>query len=293
LKKISLFLVLFLALGTPSLFADRGLIPFKPGVQIFEPNQRAMLAWNGEEEILLLSTDLRASKPTQVLEVLPLPAEPRVKKGDVETFKRATSLINAKNLWRFLGVGKGRARHGAPPAGKVTFHKKIGAHDISVTQVLNTAGFISWVEKYLQSQGVQNPIIPGANKRIIGEYLAEGFTWFVFDVVSLDEVLSTGEAIQYRFKTKFLYYPMKVTQTVAGQTNVDLLVLSPRLLAKFPGIPSSQVQLRHPPVSITSRELSSLNPDMDALLGHREDMKLRIWRLRGAMAAFHQDLIAQ
>jgi hypothetical protein len=294
-KKVSLFLVLFLALGTPSLFADRGLIPFKPDVQIFEPNQRAMLAWNGEEEILLLSTDLRASTPTQVLEVLPLPAEPQVKKGDVETFRRATNLINEKNLLRFLSVGKGRALPGGPPppAGKVTFHKRIGAHDISVTQVLNTAGFISWVEKYLKSAGVHNPIIPAANKRIMGEYLAEGFTWFVFDVVSLDEVLSTGEAIQYRFKTKSLYYPMKVTQTVAGHTNADLLVLSPRLLDRFPGIPSSQVELRHAPVSITSRELRSLNPDMDALLGHRQDMKLRIWRLRGAMAAFRQDLIAQ
>lgn len=292
-KKVSLVLILFLALGTPPLFADRGLIPFKPDVQIFEPNQRAMLGWNGEEEILLLSTDLKASAPTQVLEVLPLPAEPQVKKGDVETFRRATSLINKKIRTFALPAGKGPALLGAPPAGEVTFHKKIGAHDISVTHVLNTAGFISWVEKYLKSAGVQNPIIPAANQRIIGEYLAAGFTWFVFDVVSLNEVLSTGEAIQYRFKTKFLYYPMKVTQTVAGQTNVELLVLSPRLLDRFPGIPASQVQLRHEPVSITSRELRSLNPDMDALLGHREDMKLRIWRLQGAMAAFRQDLIAQ
>ena len=294
MKKVGIFLGLFLVLGTAPLFADRGSIPFNPNVQIFEPNQRAMIAWNGDEEILLLSTDMRASQATQVLEVLPLPSEPQVKKGDVETFRRANSLIN-KKIRRFAQPGgKGRdLAPGAPPAGEVTFHKKIGAHDISVTHVLNTAGFISWVEKYLKSAGVQNPIIPAANRRIIAEYLAEGFTWFVFDVVSLDEVLSTGEAIQYRFKTKFLYYPMKITQTVVGHTKVDLLVLTPKLLERFPGIPISQVQLRHEPISITSQELRSLNPEMDALLSHREDMKLRIWQLQGEMAAFRQDLIAQ
>jgi hypothetical protein len=294
MKKVGIFLGLFLMLGTAPLFADRGSIPFKPHVQIFEPNQRAMIAWNGDEEILLLSTDMRASEATQVLEVLPLPSEPQVKKGDVETFRRANDLINQK-IRRFAPLaGKGRALSpGAPPAGEVTFHKKIGAHDISVTHVLNPQGFISWVEKYLKSAGVQNPTIPAAYQRIIAEYLTEGFTWFVFDVVSLSEVLSTGEAIQYRFKTKFLYYPMKVTQTVVGHTKVDLLILTPKLLERFPGIPRSQVQLRHAPVSITSQELRSLNPEMDALLSHREDMKLRIWQLQGEMSAFRQDLIAQ
>lgn len=294
MKKVTIILTLVLLFGPSQLLADRCLIPFKPGVQIFEPNQRAMIAWNGSEEILLLSTDLRASEATQVLEVLPLPSEPKVAKGNVDTFRRATELINKKIAKPRLLVGKGpRALPCVPPAGEVTFHKKIGAHDISVTHVLNTQGFISWVEKYLKSLGVQNPTIPEANKKIISEYLAEGFTWFVFDVVSLNEVLATGEAIQYRFKTKFLYYPMKVTQTVKGHTTVDLLVLSPKLLSKFPGIPFSQVQLRHEPVAITSQELRSLNPEMDALLDHREDMQLRIWRLQGQMASFQKDLIAQ
>ena len=38
-------------------FANRGMMPFNPYVQIFEPNQRAMIAWNGTDQILLLSTD--------------------------------------------------------------------------------------------------------------------------------------------------------------------------------------------------------------------------------------------
>ncbi len=294
MKKVSILLVPLLLLCVPYLFADGGLIPLKQGVRMFKPNQRAMIAWNGSKEILLLSTDMRASEAAQVLEVVPLPAEPKVKKGDVETFRRATALINSKIRRPTAGRRGGKALPAAGrPAGEVTFHKKIGAHDISVAHVLSTDGFIAWVEKYLGSLQVQNPVIPPATKKIIDEYLAGKFTWFVFDVISLDEVLSTGEAVEYQFKTKSLYYPMKITQTVEGATTVDLLILTPKLLSRFSGIPSSRVDLRHEPVPISSEELRSLNPDMDALLGHREDMKLRIWRLQGEISSFQQDLIAR
>jgi hypothetical protein len=40
------------------------------------------------------------------------------------------------------------------------------------------------------------------------------------------------------------------------------------------------------PIAHTGGETSPLQ-------GHREDLKLRIWRLQGAMAAFRQDLIAR
>ncbi|MCK4525832.1 DUF2330 domain-containing protein [candidate division WOR-3 bacterium] len=295
MRKFFLVLILLITFNAEKLYADRGSIPFKPNVKIFEPTQRAMIAWNGQEEILLLSTDLKASEPTRVLEVIPLPSEPVVKKGDVEVFKKATALINRKLREQHTRAqGKGLAREGImPPAGEVTFHKKIGAHDISVTHVLNSAGFIQWVEKYLKDAGVENPRIPEAMKTVISEYLKEGFSWFVFDVVELDEEPKTNEAIQYRFKTDFLFYPVKITRTEEGYTSIELLVLTPKLLRNFPGIPIKEVKLRHEPVSISSQELRTLNEEMDDLLGHREDMKLRIWQIQGELSSFKKDLIAK
>jgi hypothetical protein len=293
MKKGMVLLVLLLLWSAAPGFADRGSIPFKPGVKVFEPNQRAMIAWNGTEEILLLSTDLKASEPTKVLEVLPLPSEPQVKKGEVEVFRRATALINKKIALHSKGLSRGLgAPKSAAPAGEVTFHQKIGAHDISVTHVLNQEGFIDWVQNYLKSAGVQNPTIPPAMQILIGQYLKAGFAWFVFDVVSLDQNLKTIEAIQYRFKTNSLYYPMKISGTGEGSTSIELLVLTPQLLTRFPGIPRHQIELRHAPISLTSQELRSLSPEMDDLLGHREDMKLRIWRLKGEISSFKEDLIA-
>lgn len=294
MKKILAFIIIF-TIAPISSFADRGSIPFKPHVKIFEPNQRAMIAWNGKEEILLLSTDLRASEPTKVLEVIPLPSEPEVKKGDVEVFKKATNLINKKLAVRHAStrsLGKG-AIYQSKPAGEVAFHKKIGAHDISVTHVINANGFIDWVENYLQSADVENPEIPEGLKTVIKEYIEEEFRWFVFDVVELDKEPKTNQAIQYKFKTDFLYYPLKITRTEEGFTTIDLLILTPKLLSDFPDLPVERVRLHHEPVSITSQELRSLNKDMDNLLEHRENIKLRIWKIEGELSSFDEDLIAK
>jgi hypothetical protein len=286
---------IFLLLLSIAVYADRGSIPFEPYVEIFEPTQRAMIAWNGTEEILLLSTDMNASDSTEVLEVLPLPTEPVVKKGDIEIFRKATELINKKIREQHLLIdkrngGKGRT---SQVAGEITFHKKIDAHDISVAHVLSKDGFISWVEKYLDSLGVKNPIIPEGLKKVVEEYLQEKFTWFVFDVVSLDKELKTNDAIQYRFKTANLFYPVKIMNTEEGYTSMEFLILTPELLKIFPGIPLEKINLPHRPITLTSDELRDLNEEISELLGNKEEMKLRIWEIEGLISSFTADLIAR
>jgi len=286
-----------LVLAPFDVLADRGSIPFRPNVKIFEPTQRVMIAWNGVEEIMLLSTDLRASKATKVLEVMPLPAEPKVKKGETETFRRAIRLINSKIAPRSRSRGAHAFGPGGEavkrPAGEVTFHERIGAHDISVTRVNDSAGFVKWVEAYLKKAGAENPTVPPPLKEVIGEYLADGFRWFVFDVVELGTSTKTNDAIQYRFKSDCVYYPMRITRTESGSTTVEMLVLTPKLLRNFPGIPVRQVELPHKPVDISARELASLDKDMSALLGRPPTIMLRIWRIRGKLDSFKHDLVAR
>jgi hypothetical protein len=279
-------------LGPVALRADRGSIPFTHGVQIFEPMQRALIAWNGEEEILLLSTDLRASEPTKVLEVLPLPAEPKVTKGDTDVFRRATALINRRLMEQVRADAKGQREITAAPAGEVTFHERIGAHDISVVRADQADGFVDWVNAYLKKAGVANPQIPEPLKEAIGAYLKDGYTWFVFDVVELGTDVRTNDAIQYRFASKTLYYPLRISRTDHGETVIQLMVLTPRLLSRFPGLPIEQVRPSHTPVSITSVELNEISPEMNQLLGHRPEQKLRIWEIRGRLQEFQADLIA-
>jgi len=121
--KLALVAVALLVFVPQQTQANCGGIPFDPRVVIFEPNQRAVIAFNGQEEILLLAADLRVSEPTKILQVLPLPSEPKVTKGDLEVFVQATNQINSKlrpppAMPAMGGMGGG----GALPAGEVTFH---------------------------------------------------------------------------------------------------------------------------------------------------------------------------
>jgi len=283
-----LFIILFLFNGQ-TLNADRGSIPFHPNVKIFEPKQRAMIAWNGTEEILILSTDMSASAKTKVLEIIPFPSEPVVKEGDVEIFRKAIKLINQKLQER---SNQTEQEEGAP-AGEVTFHQVIGAHDIMVIHVLDVNSFMEWVERYFNAYGVKTPKVPDAMKTIVDEYLEEGFLWFVFDVISLDNVPTTGEAIQYRFKTESLFYPLKINRTEEGETSIELLVLTQRLLIKFPGIPIEEIKLPYEPLGMSSEELRGLNEEMDELLGREEKIKLRIWHIEGELSGFKKDLLVK
>ncbi len=280
--------------------ADCGGMPYVPGVRLFEPNQRAAVAFNGEEEVLLLSTDLRASEKTKILEVLPLPAEPKVSKGDVELFSKATALINARlglknpawGMGGMGGMGGGTDRGGPPPAGIVTLQEKIGAHDITVTKVVDRKGFINWVEERLRKDGVDNPTIPEPMKEVVAEYLKDKYRWFVFDVVDLGDALKSKDAIQYRFRTDHLYYPMRITRTGTGDTFVQLLIFSHKLL-RLPKGGGMKSKVAHDPLQLSPAELKSLgNQDMSDLLKGRPCW-LRIWEVRGPLAGFKKDIVAR
>lgn len=267
------------------------MIPVDPNIQIFEPNQRAMIAWNGVEEILLLSTDLSASDSTMVIEVLPLPSEPEVKKGDLETFRKAVNLINRKMAAAKKNGGR-LSTEAIPPPGEVTFHEKIGAHDISVVHLLDINGFVDWVRDYLKSIAIEKDVISDEMKILLEDYIDDDFNWFVFDVVTLKKEPVTNEPIQYRFKTKSLFYPLKITRTVKGNTSIELLILTPKLLRKFPGLSIKNIQLEHQPITITNDELRALNEDMYKLLGQELEMKLRIWKIEAEAKFFNKDLFA-
>ena len=288
MKRILKILTILCAIS----LADRGLIPFDPNITIFEPNQRAMIAWNGKEEILLLSTDLHSSDSTMVLEVLPLPSEPSVKKGDLETFNRAVRLINR----RISILGKGFRFDGEdkiPAPAEITFHEKIGAHNISVVHLLEPQSFVDWVRDYLKSLGFDREIISDNHKVLIESYITQGFTWFVFDVVTISKEKKTLEPIQYRFKTDKLFYPLKITSLGSGNTTIELLILTPRMLSRFSGISIKRINLTHEPITITSDDLREISEDMYELLKESTEMKLRIWKIEGGLNSFEQDLIAK
>jgi hypothetical protein len=95
-KRLLLFVaILFLSAVA---YADRCAISIIPDVSVFEPNQKAIIGWNGIDEILILSTDMHATRKTNLIEIMPFPSKPIIYEGDTSIFKRLENyLVGVRN----------------------------------------------------------------------------------------------------------------------------------------------------------------------------------------------------
>ena len=111
-----------------------------------------------------------------------------------------------------------------------------------------------------------------------------------FNVVELGKETLTKEAIQYRFKTGFLYYPLKISRTDTGETTVTLLVVSPRLV-KLPDLGPTSVRLAHDPLPISPQELREIDKNLAGLLTVAPQRLLRTWKITAPLASFQKDVV--
>ena len=273
--------------------ADRGSIPFRPQVRIYEPLQQAIIAWNGDEQILILSTDLYASEPTKVLEVIPLPAEPEVTEADPEIYQKVHNLYAEELYQTFTSLRRdGSSGAGAvEPAGEVTFQEKIGAHDISVTRVNRPEEFVNWVNEYLASQEVDNPTIPEVLAEVIVEYIEDGFDWFVFSVVELTEEPHSQEAIQYRFESDAAYFPLKITRTESGSTELEIMAFMPPKQVDREASRTLNFLPTNVPVIVNNSKISEIDEELGQLMSNYDNSALHHWYIQGELSQFQEDLV--
>ncbi|MFH0800901.1 MAG: DUF2330 domain-containing protein [bacterium] len=220
-------------------WADRGhfvlqSLTLEPNVTIRDEGQKAIIAWDGEEEIMVLSTDLSASEDSVVLEFMPLPSKPtEVKLRDIKPFEAVEKIINAHRPKvanvepPSKGVSPPLAILGRDSGVQIVFHQKVGPHDVTIAMTNNTEGFIKWVKKFLAKQKVRyEPSMMNNLKPVVNAYLKDNIKYFVFDIVKLSPEKKSCEPILYRFNSKDLYYPLRVSTLSEGVTQIDLFLIT-------------------------------------------------------------------
>jgi hypothetical protein len=259
-------------------------------VVVFEPGQRAIILWNGVEEILFLSTEIKTSEPVSILEVIPFPNEPEVRLGEFETFQKMQRLLIEKTMWR-VAAGGGVANANPPKnAVEITFHEKMGAHDVAVVHVLDKAGFLNWVDEFMRSKEAVNATVDPKFAEIIENYLDRGYAWFVFDAIQAADQVQSRQPIEYRFKSDSVYYPLEISSRETGKTNIDLLVLTSNQLTQFPEV--KFVVKKDDQVALTSAELLPVRQDWASFMGQESFTMQRI-RIKGNIRTMKTDFIAR
>jgi len=225
--------VLCLALGTGAARADRGHIviqTLKPDVSVSNAAQKAIIGWNGYEEVLILATDLSASAEAKVLEFLPLPAEPsEVELAEGQCFSAVERIIaehTPPTLEHLMPMRSGAVT--GPPPVEIVFHERIGVHDITIARVRDLEGFLSWAGEFVRGQGGSLP--EGGQegfRSVVASYLSRGYEHFVFDVIELGRETKTVPPIRYRFPSDHLFFPLLVSSLDEGETDVSLFLFTP------------------------------------------------------------------
>lgn len=260
-----LFLTLISILLVPSLvLADRGSITLVPGVQLEETGQHAIVAWNGTEEILILSTDVKSSQSAQVLELIPLPSHPtKVEEGSSESFEILVEIMNEKMEETRKQLGRG-AEHV-----EITFHAKIGAHDVTVVKVNDVDYFIDWVADFSKERGFESFELPTHFKNTVSHYVERNIDYFVFDVINTKESTQTVNPLMYRFKTDYLYYPLEITAASdVGQSysRVSIFLITrgvvDEAILRDAGL-YPEVGFGDYTVRLTGDELRAVNPELE------------------------------
>jgi len=262
--------ILVLLLASSSIFsllvqtthADRCILPIKD-VHVYGPGQKAIIAWNGEIERLILSTDLYAHVETKVLEVLPLPSQPTVEKATFDSFQAVQNLM-IKNMPRPVAT---QYKGGL----EVVFHEKIGAHDVTIVKATSLTELANFMSDYMERNGLGKHIaVTEDTKQILGDYLAREFRYWVFDLVDLYPAARSLEPLTYQFQSPSLYYPLKVSSVAKGQTEVILYLITSDPV-KDTDIPPKMRLGRYAPseqavqFQISSQDLDNIDPQMKKL----------------------------
>ena len=248
-----------------------------------EPRQNGVIAWNGKEEILILSTDENSnvSGGGAALSVLPLPGKPvSILPASTKAFDDATAMIKQK----LSMVAKG----------KMMLEAKIGTHNIFVWQLDSPDDFANQVRAYIKEKydGQADALVTENAEKIIKYYFAQGFRYFAFDLAFMTEKPKTKVAIAYRFESPYVYYPLVVSQIGGtGNTRVTLAVFTPSLLHHFKGLPHQQIKVfGDKSVDLTASDLQPIDEEMAKLMGSGQ-FKGRIFEISGQINAFKGDVM--
>jgi len=265
--------------------ADRGgwHLSTQP-VKLTESGQRAIIGWDGRREVLCLATDVSASRNTKIIEFLPLPAEPRVKLGDLKSFEELEKLLAERRV-RFTtrrGRGKGRREDaGGSEPFTITFHQRLGAHDVTVVRVNSPEEFADWLTKKAKELGGDRAAVPPELRRLIRKYVAEyNCPYFVFDVIEVGPDPKSVEPIIYEFDSEAVWYPLEISRTFQGRTSIDLVVFSESPVHSAPlrdmDFEASSL------AEVSGRDMERVLPELKGLLG--ESALVQAFRYAGKMS---------
>ena len=286
--------------------ADGGIMIWPPTIHVQQTDQNAIVAWNGTQELLVLSTNLAKPADSQaatLLHVVPLPSQPSdIKEEDPAVFDKLTALLNEKigqiqidaNNKSF-SASAGSAQ--SVPSVETVLQKTIGAHDITVVKVNVADDFSNWIDGFASGKNLAQKQISTDFKNGLQSYLKRGINYFAFDVLDLSDQSMTVKPLVYQFDTRYFYFPLLISgisEIADSQANINLYLV----FNKEWKLPANiwqnygqnyYINDSNLDIGLTLDELKGISARAASIFGG--DVKVRRFSMNGKLSDINKDLM--
>jgi hypothetical protein len=188
-----------------------------------EPNQTALVAWNGKEQMLFLTTNEQSLAGTRpMISIMPLAGAPiDIKESDRKIITGARKLVQKKIIEKGGVIDKEMG---------LVFKTEIGVHKIFVWKIDDIDTLLNDLNQFIaKTYGKDYSVLISKDGfNVIKDYHDRGFKYFAFDLIQVNKAEKTKVTIMYHYKSNFAFYPVAISQVGgSGVSKIELVVLSP------------------------------------------------------------------
>ncbi len=232
MKRYIPFILLLALLILPTALADGCYIPpTNYEGDILEPEQKAIIFWDGTVEKLILQVSFEGEMD-EFAWIVPVPSYPTLDQSTARLFIELYSITAP--LYRRSGMSKGFGMMGTGKMDEagITVHeeKQVGIYQTATLSAENPEALIEWLnENEYQVPEKLSPLM---------DFYIEKDWYFVAMRISVDDIytqdmmqsrdwIANIEPLQLSFETDTMVYPLKITSLNGGETEVLLYTFAP------------------------------------------------------------------
>ncbi|MFH1056189.1 MAG: DUF2330 domain-containing protein, partial [Candidatus Micrarchaeota archaeon] len=154
--------------------ADGGIVPVSPYAQVFAPEQKAAVFWDGTTERMILSTKITSNDSTGMAWVIPIQSssQPEVKPSDTSIFFKLGNLFGEEIIYdrTYGGFGAGVASGGKGVEVLQTI--QVDVYNSTVLKATDAGALLDW----LDGNGFS---FPESKKSVLDYYVGKGNYYFI------------------------------------------------------------------------------------------------------------------
>lgn len=172
-NRISLFILVFI-LSVTEVFADGWHVSDRH-LHLYEPNQKAVISWDGKTETMILSSAVKSEDIANFAWIVPIQSsiKPEVTAGDISIFEDLVNYFEKKKPYKRSFV---KSMGGGV---EVLETKEIDVYDITILKATNSDDLIDW----LNNNGYK---VPENAKPILDKYVKKENFYFVANKIDLN-----------------------------------------------------------------------------------------------------------